>query len=93
MRLLRTTTLELHEFFDNGIPPYVILSHRWEEAEVTFQDMKDGQRPGKKGFQKIVQFCQQAVEDGFQYAWIDTCCIDKTSSSELSEAINSMFRW
>jgi hypothetical protein len=25
--------------------------------------------------------------------WIDSCCIDKTSSSELSEAINSMFNW
>jgi hypothetical protein len=24
---------------------------------------------------------------------VDTCCIDKKSSAELSEAINSMFRW
>jgi hypothetical protein len=25
--------------------------------------------------------------------WLDSCCIDKTSSAELSEAINSMYRW
>lgn len=25
--------------------------------------------------------------------WVDTCCIDKSSSAELSEAINSMFAW
>ncbi|KAG8169133.1 hypothetical protein KVR01_001882 [Diaporthe batatas] len=27
------------------------------------------------------------------HIWVDTCCIDKSSSSELSEAINSMFAW
>ncbi len=31
--------------------------------------------------------------DSYKYAWIDTCCIDKTNNVELSEAINSMFRW
>jgi hypothetical protein len=45
------------------------------------------------GFAKIAVCCQRALEDGFQYCWIDTCCIDKSSSAELSEAINSMFRW
>ncbi|KAI8282315.1 hypothetical protein K4K60_003645 [Colletotrichum sp. SAR11_57] len=35
----------------------------------------------------------EARRDGFDWAWLDTCCIDKTSSAELSEAINSMFRW
>ena len=28
-----------------------------------------------------------------QWVWIDTCCIDRSSSTELSEAINSMFGW
>ena len=27
------------------------------------------------------------------WTWIDTCCIDKRSSAEMSEAINSMYRW
>lgn len=35
----------------------------------------------------------QACSDGLKYIWIDSCCIDKTSSSELAESINSMFRW
>ncbi|KAH6714351.1 hypothetical protein BKA61DRAFT_632289 [Leptodontidium sp. MPI-SDFR-AT-0119] len=43
--------------------------------------------------EKIEGVCGIAVSDGFEYIWIDTCCIDKTSSAELSEAINSMFRW
>ncbi|KAI0653285.1 heterokaryon incompatibility protein-domain-containing protein [Cubamyces menziesii] len=42
---------------------------------------------------KIVRCCQYAHSKGFEYVWIDTCCIDKTSSAELSEAINSMFDW
>lgn len=37
--------------------------------------------------------CEQAQRDGLHYAWVYTCCIDKRSSSELSEAINSMFNW
>ena len=30
---------------------------------------------------------------GIWWAWADTCCIDKTSSAALDEAIRSMFRW
>ena len=75
---------------------YGILSHRWEEGEeVTFQEMQSGQAPqeNKKGFQKIKMCCQKARKSGLEYVWVDTCCIDKTSSSELQEAINSMFQW
>lgn len=35
----------------------------------------------------------QALRDGKQYLWADTCCIDESSSAELSEAINSMWNW
>lgn len=28
-----------------------------------------------------------------QWVWIDTCCINKTSSAELFEAVNSMYVW
>jgi hypothetical protein len=93
MRLLNTNTLTLHEFFDNAIPNYAILSHRWESEEVTFQDLQGGRASSMKGFSKIEGCCQQAASDGWEFAWIDSCCIDKTSSSELSEAINSMFKW
>lgn len=73
---------------------YAILSHRWEEEEVSFQAMQNLDAAAKlKGFTKIRQSCKQAVEDGHDYAWCDTCCIDKASSAELSEAINSMCRY
>ena len=43
---------------------------------------------------KKIQFsCAQAAKDGYGYIWVDTCCIDKSSSAELSEAINSMYKW
>ncbi|KAF1963104.1 HET-domain-containing protein [Byssothecium circinans] len=79
---------------DDTIPRYAILSHTWTEGqEVTFQEMLDGTGQSKTGYEKI-RFCgQRAASDGLRYFWVDTCCIDKSSSAELTEAINSMFRW
>ncbi|KAI1419197.1 heterokaryon incompatibility protein-domain-containing protein [Xylaria sp. FL1777] len=93
MRLLNVHTLIISEFHGNRIPRYAILSHTWDEEEVTLQDMKEGIAPSLKGYQKITLCCNQARVDGLAYVWIDTCCIDKRSSAELSEAINSMYRW
>jgi hypothetical protein len=93
MRLLNTSTLQLTEFYDTQIPAYAILSHRWGNEEFSFQDVSGGEYQGMAGFPKIQGCCRQADQDGFEWVWIDSCCIDKTSSSELSEAINSMFRW
>jgi hypothetical protein len=96
MRLLDVRTLELRTFYGDAIPMYAILSHNWlqDHEEVTFAQMHnvDACR-NKAGFRKIQLLCQQAKRDDVQYAWIDTCCIDKMNSSELSEAINSMFAW
>ncbi|KAL9113919.1 MAG: hypothetical protein Q9227_002053 [Pyrenula ochraceoflavens] len=75
--------------------PYAVLSHRWEQAseEVTFEDITQGAGRNKAGYKKI-EFCgQQAAHDGLEYFWVDSCCIKKSSDSELSEAINSMYRW
>ncbi|KAF6809138.1 het domain-containing protein [Colletotrichum sojae] len=47
----------------------------------------------KKGLSKIQSACRQASRDGYTHIWVDTNCIDKSSSAELSEAINSMFAW
>lgn len=80
-------------FEDKDIPFYAILSHRWREGEITFQDMEDGNAHQKPGYEKVRRTGDRARMDGFDYFWIDTCCIDKTSSAELSEAINSMYRW
>ena len=95
MHLLHTRTGELKEFHGDEIPPYAILSHVWGEGEVTYQDMQASrsQAAKKAGFSKILQTCRKALEESLEYAWVDTCCIDKSSSAELTEAINSMFRW
>lgn len=95
MRLLHTTKLRIEEFMESQSKPYVyaILSHTWGEEEVTFQDMQGEVPIHKKGFSKLKNSCLQAKKDGYEYIWIDTCCIDKSSSAELSEAINSMYRW
>ena len=93
MRLLYTKSLQFKEFFDNQIPKYAILSHRWEEKEVTFQDFEVGKQQVWPGFVKIRRCCSLAESRGFDWVWIDACCIDNKSSAELSEAINSMYRW
>ncbi|KAK1755405.1 heterokaryon incompatibility protein-domain-containing protein [Echria macrotheca] len=93
MGLINVHTLELEEFVANP-PSYAILSHTWAVGEVSFQDFGDpNTRITKPGFNKISWTCKQAIADGLRYAWVDTCCIDKSSSAELGEAINSMFRW
>ena len=75
---------------------YMILSHRWREDEVLYTDITHPDPSiarRKSGFSKLEQSCRLALQTGFEYAWLDTCCIDKSSSAELSEAINSMYRY
>ncbi|OQV06000.1 hypothetical protein CLAIMM_10644 [Cladophialophora immunda] len=93
MRLINTQTLALESFDDDKIPEYAILSHRWEEGEVLFEDARNGYPTEKQGYAKICNSTRQAQRDGLRYIWVDTCCINKDSSSELSEAINSMYAW
>ncbi|THU81816.1 HET-domain-containing protein [Dendrothele bispora CBS 962.96] len=102
MRLINTTTLQVVEFLGIDVPAYAILSHTWGNEEVTFRDMMlrltedlaveaSTRIERKAGFIKIQKSCEIAKRDGFEYIWNDTCCIDKESSAELSEAINSMY--
>ncbi|KAI1337968.1 heterokaryon incompatibility protein-domain-containing protein [Xylariaceae sp. FL0016] len=93
MRLMNVNTRRLEEFLDDKIPSYAILSHTWGEDEVTFQDLDDPNHTKKSGWYKIDMCCKIAQNAGLDYVWVDTCCIDKKSSAELSEAINSMFSW
>ena len=82
---------------------YAILSHRWDDpTEISYEEMVDLGKIGRakrnkirqrRGYTKILKTCMQAKKDGYSWVWIDTCCIDKRSSAELSEAINSMYRW
>jgi hypothetical protein len=106
MRLINIKTLYFEEFFDDAIPPYAILSHTWGLDEVTFQEWthficRPSEKAGllgesitaKAGYNKIMKAIATAVDHELSYLWVDTNCIDKTSSAELSEAINSMFDW
>ena len=99
--LLKVDTFELANASRQqhlGCIEYAILSHTWREDgdEVSFQDVRPHSLEAameKSAFQKIQQTSRQAKRDGLDYFWVDTCCIDKTSSAELTEAINSMSQW
>lgn len=85
MRLIHASTLTLVEFFEPKIPPYAILSHTWEDGEVSFLEMGvPSSRQGKQGFVKIMRACEATMSLRLEYIWVDTCCIDKTSSAELT---------
>ncbi|KAI0184168.1 heterokaryon incompatibility [Xylaria flabelliformis] len=98
MRLLQRETdgkYKLVEFFGKKPPPYAILSHTWgaDDEEVTLWDILNDKGEKKSGYKKI-RFCaEQAKKDQLEFFWVDSCCIDKSSSAELTEAINSMFDW
>ena len=89
--------ITLCEYQNEEVPPYAILSHRWGpiHEEVSYTDFKKQKDIAiqKRGYKKIEQCCKLAFRDGLTHLWIDTCCINKESSAELSEAINSMFEW
>lgn len=92
MRLINARTLRFEEFFGT-IPEYAILSHTWGSEEATFEEFSQGEGTTKAGYSKIIAACQKARRHGIDYCWVDTCCIAKSSSAELTEAINSMFNW
>ncbi|KAI0452163.1 heterokaryon incompatibility protein-domain-containing protein [Xylaria acuta] len=94
MRLVNTRSFNLVDFSGSAIPKYAILSHTWGEGKVSFQEWDDKDLAAKKaGYKKIIAACKQAQADNLEYLWVDTNCIDKNSSAELSEAVNSMFVW
>lgn len=101
---MNVETLKLRSFTDDyAAPPYIILSHCWGDDEVTLQDVLTRTHDELRwtfGWKKIADFCLRVQQNESltcgvkcKWVWVDTCCIDKTSSAELSEAINSMFRW
>jgi hypothetical protein len=104
MRVLNTTTFELHsreqEFFKSQ--GYAILSHRWVGAEITFETLPQhistlkstqSRHLDSPQLSKIRGACEMARQLGFAWVWIDNCCINKASSTEESESINSMYTW
>ncbi|KAG2367094.1 hypothetical protein BDR07DRAFT_1394283 [Suillus spraguei] len=73
-----------------------LLSHRWEEQEALLHDIQDKvvyELNGLGGIAKLQSFCKVARDAGYRWAWMDTCCIDKRSNTEVQESVNSMFVW
>ncbi|PIL26291.1 hypothetical protein GSI_12047 [Ganoderma sinense ZZ0214-1] len=106
MWLLSTDRAELHYFARNfdAEGGYAVLSHTWDkDGEQSFQEVRaiakrclaNGTNPrdDPELSPKIRECCILAEKHGYHWVWIDSCCIDKMSSSELSEAINSMYKW
>ncbi|GAW19053.1 hypothetical protein ANO14919_085370 [Xylariales sp. No.14919] len=103
MRLLKTRQYALIEANDipHPFPQYAILSHTWisPKDEITYQDFKQRKADiendifKQKGWAKLKRYCDRAAKDGWEWAWMDTCCIDKTNPADTQEAINAMFRW
>ncbi|KAL4082142.1 heterokaryon incompatibility protein-domain-containing protein [Scleroderma yunnanense] len=94
--------IKVLEFHDDEATNYAILSHRWIGQEVSYDEVVELAKMDREeryeirqrdGYRKILDSCEQTKKDGYEWLWVDTCCIDKRSSAELSEAINSMYRW
>ncbi|KAK9421354.1 putative Heterokaryon incompatibility domain-containing protein [Seiridium unicorne] len=98
MRLINAHSLKLEDFRSAAdAPEYAVLSHTWGEAEPNFTEWNSYltrlRKAKQPGFAKVYAACKQARRDKISHVWVDTICIDKSSSAELSEAINSMYFW
>lgn len=96
--MINTSTIKINEdwkpleYFQNG-NGYAILSHRWQGSEISFQEMRRGVPKESPSFKKILDSCAKARSLGYEWIWVDTCCINKESQTELVESLNSMFQW
>ncbi|KAI0399456.1 heterokaryon incompatibility protein-domain-containing protein [Xylaria palmicola] len=95
MWLIETSTLTLKFVPEPKRGSYAILSHTWGQEELSFEQFHNPEPTWSRaaGAAKVIETCQLASQHGLSYAWVDTCCINKASSAELSEAINSMFKY
>lgn len=95
MRLINVHTLEFSEYSSN-VPKYAIASHRWKAGtEAMIKDIRNKQNTDKDGYVKVEGFAKYVREHvrHVEWLWIDTCCVNQESSQEVTEAVNSMFRW
>jgi hypothetical protein len=78
------------------VPQFAILSHTWsseEDDEVSYQDFVGNTMSTKTGYQKLIFLMARAHSDGLEYAWLDTCCINRDSEAEVSETVRTMYQW
>lgn len=104
MRLLNINDLKFKVFKEKDLPPYAIASHRWQDGETTYRDIRKRTFDGP-GYKKVKRFCKFAktmnerrrqqrsrIQD-IEWIWIDTCCIDHDASQDVQENINSMYKY
>ena len=75
---------------------YVMLSHRWQPNEPTFQMVEKTsifRLPTSPANSKIQRFCELVHSLGFQWAWSDTCCVNQLDKGVQQESLVAMFRW
>ena len=75
---------------------YVMLSHTWEENEPLFQDViriAVFDLAKSPTHDKLKMFCEIVRDAGFNWAWSDMCCINKSDHFVLQEALVAMFKW
>jgi hypothetical protein len=92
MRLLHFDALDrlILTDFCKPIPPYAILSHRWTDSKTLIKDVSNGSYKEKEEGYRKLRFCaEQAAQDGLQYFWIDTCCIDRWDNKRALEGNQS----
>jgi hypothetical protein len=103
MRLINTSSYKLQDFpSSHERPAYAILSHTWRgSGEATYHDLQTLNRWSMRSmssadggtYHKVYNACRVAKADGLRWLWIDSCCIDHSSSAEVQEAINEMWSW
>lgn len=92
MRFLHTKTFVLHDF--TGPPSsYAVFFHAHGSDDIGFEDFSKPQMLlCKDGFHRLWQACSRARNHGSEWLWSDAVCIDRGSSTALTEAFNSLAR-
>ncbi|KAI9570056.1 hypothetical protein HD554DRAFT_429967 [Boletus coccyginus] len=75
---------------------YVMLSHRWQAHEPTFQMVENISiygLPKSPENSKVQMFCELVQSLRFHWAWSDTCCVNQQDKGVQQESVVAMFRW
>ena len=81
---------------------YAVLSHCWctaGENELPFHEIKnltiDAADKLQKldGYQRILGACKKAYDDGIEWLWAMPYCVPWGNGTDVSEAVNAMYRW
>ena len=75
---------------------YVMLSHKWQRNEPTFQMIENISiygLPASLTNSKLQNFCRLVRSLSFRWAWSDMCCVNQLDKGVQQESLVAMFRW